>query len=154
MQSFESLLSFVGLSVNSPEVRDLVQSENLEVSSEEDLEEGVPVQQYLSSRAEGYIFTFVNDQITTLFVFNEPSDGYTPFCGEFPIGLSPTATRQDVRRVFKNPERSGTAKSILEPNRTLTWDRFVHGALRLHFQYVQPNERISQITVMLATIAP
>jgi hypothetical protein len=154
MPTLESLMAVVGSRVDSPAVAALIESERLALSAEPDLEEGEPQRHYLSNPAHGYLMQLSNGRIETLFVFLVPTEEYESFDGALTWGLSGESTRSDVLRCLGRPERSGEAQTIAGLGRQGTWDRFMLGGICLHCQYTEPKERLRQLTVMAADIAP
>jgi len=154
MASAEELMAIVGVPVVADAVRALIASDGLVASSDPELEEGEPVRSNLSGPAAGYELLCRAGRVDSAFIFVVPSQGYTPFAGSLPGGLSASDTRQDVRRRFGMPERSGDAFTHRILGRQGAWDRFAVGPLCVHFRYIDTGERIGQVTIMLAESAP
>lgn len=154
MPSIESLIALVGERVDSPAVQALIVAEQLQSSTEEDLDEGEAVQSHLSSPPGGFSFSHTLGQLNTLFVHVKPKGEHAAFCGALPRGLTARSTRADVRKRFGMPSRSGEAETLPFLGRYGGWDRFDSKHLCLHFQYSDPEEEIEMITVMLADTAP
>ena len=112
MASAEELMAVVGTPVDSMAVRALVASDDLDASSEPDMEEGEPIRSYLSGRAAGYQLLCEGGRVETAFLFVVPSrldEGYSPFTGSLPGGLRASDKRPVVLGRFGAPERSGEA---------------------------------------------
>jgi hypothetical protein len=154
MAVIEELLSVVGAPVNSALVQALITADSLIASAEPDLEEGEPQRSYLSSPTAGYQLMHERGRVETVFLYVEPADGFAAFSGSLPGGLQRGVTRQDVRAKFGQPERSGAPVEISGLGRQGAWDRFAVGAIRIHFQFTEPEQRIRLVTVMTAVNAP
>lgn len=154
MPSLESLIPIVGQPVDDAAVQALIASEQLQSSTEEDLEEGEPVRSHLSSPTGGYLFSHTLGRLNTLFVHVRPTSEYAAFRGALVHGLTPQSTRSDVRRRLGTPSRSGEAQNHSPLGRYGAWDRFDSQVLCLHFQYTEPGEEIDLITVMMSDVAP
>jgi len=147
-------MALVGEPVDAPAVQALIASEQLQSSTEEDLEEGEPVRSHLSSPTGGYLFSHSLGRLDTLFVHVKPKGDYVAFDGALTKGLTARSTRTDVRRSLGRPSRSGEPQNLPPLGRYGGWDRFDSKTLSLHFQYSEPEEEIELITVMVADIAP
>lgn len=154
MQSMESLVALVGQPVDTAAVQALIASEQLHSTTEEDLEEGEPVESHLSSASGGYEFSHTLGRLNTLFIHVKPKDEYAAFRGTLTHGLTAQSTRLDVRRSLGTPSRSGEAQTLPPLGRHGGWDRFDSNVLCLHFQYSELKAEIELITVMMADIAP
>lgn len=154
MPSPELLISLVGQPVESPSVQALIRSERLQSSAEEDMEEGEPVQSYLTSYHGGYQLVHSLGRISTLFIYVTPKDGFAACISPLPYDLLPQSTRSDVRQRLGMPTRSGAAQSLPPLGRYGPWDRFDGTDLCLHVQYTESNERIELITIMTVAAAP
>ena len=154
MPSMDSLIALVGQPVDAAAVQALIASEQLQASTEEDLEEGEPVRSHLSSPTGGYLFSHTLGRLNTLFVHVRPKGEYSAFRGALVHGLTPGWTRADVRRRLGTPSRSGEAQNHPPLGRYGAWDRFDEDVLSLHFQYTEPGEEIDLITVMMSDLAP
>ncbi len=154
MPSMESLVALIAKSVNSPEVQAVIASEELVLSSEEDLEEGEPVRSFLSSPSGEYLFSHTLDRIDTLFIYIKPKTKHTAFTGELIRRLTINSSRMDVRRIFGMPTRSGEPQDLPPLGRFGGYDRYDSKELCLHFQYSESDEQIEMITIMSADIAP
>ena len=154
MPSMESLIALVGQRVDAAAVQALVASEQLQSSTDEDLEEGEPVRSHLSSPTGGYLFSHTRGRLNTLFVHVRPKGEYAAFRGALVHGLTPQSTRSAVRRRLGTPTRSGEAQNHPPLGRYGAWDRFDSGVLCLHFQYAEFREEIDLVTVMMSDVAP
>ena len=154
MPSMESLIALVGQRVEVAAVQALIASEQLQSSTEEDLEEGEPVRSHLSRPTGGYLFSHTLGRLNTLFVHVRPKGEYAAFRGALVHGLTPQSTRSDVRRKLGSPTRSGEAQNHPPLGRYGAWDRFDSAVLCLHFQYTESGEEVDLITVMLPDVAP
>jgi hypothetical protein len=154
MRSLESLMSLVGQPVIADGVQSVVSTDQLESSTEPDLEEGESPRSYLSSPGGGYALSHTDGRVNTLFVFLVATDAYQPFRGALPAGLSAASTRADVRRALGKPERYGEPQVLSGLGRKGAWDRYDRGSLCLHFEYTETGERVRQITIMTADTAP
>lgn len=157
MASAEELTAIIGGPAGSDAVLALVASDCLTSSSEPDFEEGVPVRSTLAGFAAGYELSCTGGRVDTAFIYVVPSrlnKAFAPFAGRLPGGLRGSDARPAVLRRFGTPERSGEAFTDRILGRQGAWDRFKVGRLSIHFQYVEPHERIGQVTIMLAEDAP
>jgi hypothetical protein len=154
MATAEALLDIVGSPVESATVRALVVADKLSASAEPDLEEGEPLRAYLANPALGYQLMHHSGRVATVFLYVEPAEGFEPFPGPLPGGIGRGASRAQVRARFGVPERNGVPTTIPGLGRLGAWDRFAIGAVRVHFQYTDPDERVQLITVMSAADAP
>ena len=154
MATVEALMAIVGAPVDAEGVRTLIAADHLVASAEPDLEEGEPPRSYLSGPAAGYEIMHCERQVNTVFLYAAPAEGFEPFRGSLPGGLTAQATRQEVLRRFGIPERSGEAVTIPGLGRQGAWDRFVVGSVCVHFQYTEPEERIHLVSLMVAGKAP
>jgi hypothetical protein len=154
MPSMESLIALVGEPVDTPAVQALIASEQLQSSTEEDLEEGEAVRSHLSSPTGGYLFLRTLGRLNTLFVHVRPKGEYAAFRGTLTHGLTARSTRTDVRTRLGTPSRSCEARNLPPLGRYGAYDRFDSDVLCLHFQYTEPEEEIELITVMTADVAP
>jgi hypothetical protein len=150
MASAEELMAVVGVPAVADAVLALIASDGLVASSDPDLEEGELVRSSLSGFAAGYELLCREGRVNSAFIFVVPSQGYTPFSGPLPGGLSASDTRPAVRRRFGTPERSGDPFTHRVLGQQGAWDRFKVGPLYVHFRYIDPDERIGQVTIMLA----
>jgi hypothetical protein len=154
MPSMESLIAFVGQSVDAPHVQALVTSEQLQSSTEEDLEEGESLRSHFFSPRGGYSFSHTLGRLNTLFIYVKPKGGNAAFGGALMHGLTARSTRTDVRSRLGTPSRSGEPQSLPPLGRYGAYDRFDSKVLCLHFQYTEAEEEIELITVMTADTAP
>ncbi len=154
MQTMESLINLVGERVESTIVRALIESEQLQSSIGEDLEEGEPVRSHLLGRSKGYAFSHTFGRLDTLFVYVKPKDEYAAFCGLLPHGLTARSTRSDVRKALGTPSRTGEPQTLPPLGRHGAWDRYDSKVRCIHFEYSEPGEEIELITVMMADTAP
>jgi len=154
MPFMESLIDLVGQPVDATAVQALIASEQLQSSTEEDLEEGEPVRSHLSSCTGGYALSHTLGRLDTLFVHVRPKGEYATFREALVHGLTPQSTRSDVRRRLGTPSRSGEAQNHPPLGRYGAWDRFDTDVLCLHFQYTEAGEEIDLITVMMPDMAP
>jgi hypothetical protein len=152
--TFESLISLVGQPVTSANVQGVVGADELVASTEPDLEEGELPRSYLSCPSKGYLLSHTDGRVSTLFIFLVPTDEHQAFVAPIMAGLSAASTRSSVRQALGKPSRSGEARSVPILGRKGAWDRYDHVSLCVHFEYTEPDERIRQITVMSADIAP
>jgi hypothetical protein len=154
MPTLESLMALVGQPVTAADVQSLVVTNAVIESTEPDLEEGEPPRSYLSCPAGGYSLSHTDGRINTLFVFLVATDEYQPFSAQLIAGLSRCSKRPDVRSSLGSPDRKGEAQWLPILGRKGAWDRYNRGALCIHFEYTEPEERVRQITVMTADTAP
>jgi hypothetical protein len=154
MPSMESLMALVGEPVDAPGVQALIASERLLSSTDEDLEEGVPVRSHLLSPSGGFEFSHTLGRLNTLFIYVRPKGGNAAFRGALMHGLTARSTRTDVRKRLGTPSRSGEAQTLPPLGRFGAYDRYDSKGLCLHFQYTEPEEQIELITVMAADTAP
>jgi hypothetical protein len=154
MASAEALMAVIDASVESDAVRDLIAADRLLTSSEPDLEEGEPVLSHLSGPVAGYQLQCREGRVTAAFLFVEPAEGYEPFPGPLPGGLSASDKRPDVLRRFGSPERSGAAFTHRILGQQGAWDRFLLGPVCVHFQYADLEDRIGRVTLAAARSAP
>lgn len=154
MPSMESLVALVGQPVDTAAVQALIASEQLQSTTEEDLEEGEPVESHLSSPSGGYQFSHTLGRLNTLFIHVKTKGEYAAFRGALTHGLTSRSTRADVRKSLGTPSRSGEAQTLPPLGRYGGWDRFDSKVLCRHFQYSEPEEEIELITIMMADIAP
>src|SRR4051812_32751258 len=135
MPSMESLMALVGERVDAPAVQALILSQQLQSSTEDDLEEGEPVRSHLFSPTGGYLFSHTLGRLDTLFVHVKPKGEYAAFRGALSNGLTAGSTRADVRKSRGRQSRSGEPQDLPPLGRYGGWDRFDSKALCLHFQY-------------------
>jgi len=154
MATIDELMAVVGTPVDSDAVKLLIGSDRLVASAEPDLEEGEPQRAFLSAQSAGYQFVHCRGAVVTAFVYVIPADGFRPFSGPLPGGLSASATRQEVLDRYGIPSRSGAAVTIAGLGRQGPWDRFDVGRVCVHFQYTESGERIRLVSVMVADEAP
>jgi hypothetical protein len=154
MATAEQLMGVLGSPVESDAVCSLIVADKLIESTHPDLEEGEPVSSYLASTRDGYELLCEDGRVIAAFLLVEATHGCESFMGTLPGGLSASDTRQDVLRRFGAPERSGEAFSHQILGRSGAWDRFMVGPVCFHFQYTEPEERIRQVTLMVASRAP
>ncbi len=155
MATGEALLGVVGLAEWTPDaVRALVAADGLTASAEPDLEEAEPRRAYLSNPVAGYQLMHHSGRVATAFLYAESAEGFASFPGLLPGGLPCGANRPEVRARFGVPERSGEAITISGLGRQGAWDRFEVGAIRVHFQYSEPRQRVRLVSVMAKADAP
>ena len=154
MATAEELLAVVGASVDSEVVRALVVADELAASDEPDSEEDEPRRAYLSSPAAGYQLMHYSGRVATAFLYAETAEGFAAFRGPLPGGLQRGTTRAEVRARFGAPERSGEPITIVGLGRQGAWDRFAVGAVRIHFQYAEPEQRVRLVSVIAVADAP
>jgi hypothetical protein len=154
MATADELMAVVGSPVDADAVRSLVAADELVASTEEDLEEGERLRSYLANLAAGYQLMHHSGRVATAFVYAEPDEGFSAFPWPLPGGLSRGATRSEVRTRFGVPERSGEAVTVPALGRQGPWDRFAVGAVRVHFQYTEPEQRVRRVTIMAVADAP
>lgn len=154
MLSMDSLVALVGQPVDTAAVQALIASERLQSTTEDDLEEGEPVESHLSSVSGGYEFSQSLGRLNTLFIYVKPKGEYAAFRGTLTHGLTAQSNRLDVKRSLGTPSRSGEAQTLPLLGRYGGWDRFDSKVLCLHFQYSDPEDEIELITVMMADVAP
>ena len=95
----------------------------------------MPRREYLSTQASGYTLTHQEGRVVNIFIYPEPTEGFSAFPGPLPGGVHRGATRQDVMARFGIPERSGEAATIVGLERQGAWDRFELDGVFVHFQY-------------------
>ncbi|MBA4067192.1 MAG: hypothetical protein C0501_26500 [Isosphaera sp.] len=153
----DSLAALIGQPVASPLVQALIRSGRLRGSSAPD-GEGEERRHYLSDPEAGYELTHVGGRIVTAFLYVRPSDdfsdGFSPFGGTLPDGLSLESTRADVRRALGEPPRSGEARISPGLGRKGAWDRYDRPAVSFHIQYTDGGEQVQMITLMAPDVAP
>lgn len=154
MATADELMALVGTPVDSMAVRVLVAADVLTASTEENLEEGEPVQSFLSGSAAGYQLLHYSGRVATAFLYAEPAHGFAAFPHPLPGGLPRGATRADVLARFGTPERSGEPFTCNILGRQGAWDRFVVDGIYIHFQYTEPEQRVRLVSVMAADVAP
>ena len=154
MATAEELVAVVGLQVDTDAVRALVAADGLLASAEPDLEEDEPQRAYLSNPSAGYQFMHHSGRVVAAFLYAEPAEGFAAFPGPLPGGLHREVSRAEVRARFGAPEQSGEAVKLPWLGRKGAWDRFVVGAVRVHFHYTEFGQRVRMVSVMAATDAP
>jgi hypothetical protein len=154
MATGDELLSIVGMPIKSASFRTLVATDRLKAHKQEDLEEGEPVETYFVGKKMGYEILTHSGRVVSVFLYAEPTDGYTAFPGPYPCGVDHGSTRAKVRQLLGKPERSGKAFKDRILGQQGAWDRFAVGTIRIHFQYTNPGLRVSLITMMTETDAP
>lgn len=154
MATFDEIKAVIGTPTQSLAVVWLIAADKLEVSAEPDPGEETARRAYLIGHAAGYDLVCEGGRVSSAHIFLEPEDGFESFAGGLPEDLPRTATREEVRRRFGGPERSGEAFSSRLLGRQGAWDRFPFGTLLIHFQYGEPDDRIRRITLMTIEDAP
>ncbi|MEW6283257.1 MAG: hypothetical protein AB1758_31910, partial [Candidatus Eremiobacterota bacterium] len=81
------------------------------------------------------------DVVTTMFFYCTPTEGYQPYPGLLPRGLSALATPESAGRVLGEPSRTGSG-----------WDRWDRSTFSLHVQYA--GDRVGKVTLMASEAVP
>ena len=154
MATAEELLAVVGAPVDSAAVNALVAVDGLASSTGPDYEEGEPRRSYLTNLAAGYQLLCHSGRVVTAFLYAEPAEGFAAFPGSLPGGLARGTRRAEVLARFGAPERSGEAVTVPGLGRQGAWDRFAVDAVRVHFQYTEPEQSIRLVSVIAEPHAP
>ena len=154
MATVRKLLSLLGKPVTCAALRGLIATDQLRVSREEDLHEGVPVVQNFIGKKSGYEILAEGGRVNTVFLHVEKADGFAAFPDALPYRISRNASRTEVRQLLGEPEKSGKAfkDKILGPQRAL--DRFVVDSTYVHIEYTDVEFQVSLITLMTEDAAP
>lgn len=154
MATAKKLLSLLGKPVTGATLRGLIAADKLKSSKEPDLKEGLPPACHFTGKKAGYEVSAENGRVIAVFLYVEKADGFAAFPSSLPYDVPPDASRTDVRRLLGKPEKSGKAfkHKILGPQ--AAWDRFAVGSIRIHFEYTDPELRISRVTLMTEDSAP
>ncbi|MBX3398562.1 MAG: hypothetical protein KF873_07480 [Gemmataceae bacterium] len=154
MATAKKLISILGKSIKNAPFRALVTADRLKASTEEDLDEGQPVEMSFAGKKAGYEVSAEDGRIVAVFLYVEPRDGFAAFTGPLPYKVPRDATRTEVRGLLGKPEQSGKAykDKILGPQGA--WDRFAVDAIIIHFEYTDPGLDVALITMMTEDRAP
>ncbi len=110
---------------------------------------------HVAAPALGLAFVALEDRVvSSVFVYCEPIEGFEPYAGPLPHGLTAAMGRDRVRSVLGPPERSGEASRLPVLGDRPAWDRFVVAEGRLHVSYRLGSPGISMLTLMTPETAP
>lgn len=110
---------------------------------------------HVTAPALGLAFVARDDQVvSSVFVYCSPVEGFEPYAGPLPHGLTAAMSRDQVRSVLGPPERSGEASRLPVLGDRPAWDRFVVAEGRLHVSYRLGSAGISMLTLMTPETAP
>ena len=110
---------------------------------------------HVAAPALGLAFAAPEDRVvSSVFVYCMSIEGFAPYGGPLPHGLSATMGRDQVRSLLGRPERSGEASRLPVLGDKPAWDRFVVDESRLHVSYRLGSPGISMLTLMTAESAP
>lgn len=154
MATARKLLSLLGKPITSAALRSVVAADNLKSSKEEDLKEGLPCSWNFIGKKAGYAISAEGGRVVAVFLYVEKAHGFVAFPASLPYDIPQDANRKDVRRLLGKPECSGKActNDILGPQGA--WDRFAVDSVRIHFEYTNPELKISLVTLMTEDSAP
>lgn len=135
-------------------MRAVIAADNLKMTKDADLKEGLPVSCSFIGKKAGYEISAEDGRVVAVFLYVEKGDGFSSFSTALPYDVPRDASRTEVRQLLGKPEQSGKAMNdkILGPQGA--WDRFAVDSVRIHFEYTSPELLISLITLMTEDSAP
>ena len=150
MLSMDDFVALIGQPMDSPVVKDFLQSRRLARSKSDDEYEP---ERYLTSLADGYDIRHKKGKrarVECIWIRLTPSEGFTPFSGPLSRGMMPDASRAEIQALWGTPSRCGAGDAAGE----WPWDRFDSDTVCIHIAYKQGGTGIRMITLMDPAIAP
>jgi hypothetical protein len=121
----------------------------------EAIDESLPTQLTSSNRDVGVVVVCSHDRVVeTIFLYSGSAPPFSQYTGELPGGLRFESSSSELFSALGQPTRSGEASSTPGLGEYGAWFRYDAPSSSIHFQLEPHEDRISLITLMVASSVP
>ena len=145
----EEILNLLGTEISQAQLDDLAVA-----FKESPIVSSISDDTYVSFEKNGFsLLIRDNGRLATVHLYLEPDSPFSAYAHDLPFGMSPDASREEIRSMLGEPSKSGTlGRGLLGV--TPPWDRFSFPSRSVHVQYSTDATRIELVTIMAPEDTP